>query len=359
MRNKSSYLLSADVIRDLAILGVLIIHNVNSIYARPDFFGKGFWWIALVLNSISRISIPLFIMLSGYLILNKDESFTKSVKRLIFRIIIPLIIWDIFYTWWADGISSFKNIDLKIILNIFNVNTFHLYFLVIMAGLYFAAPFIRNLFKKISYLAQKKITILLFLVSIIGVFLQYYFNLVWIDNFFTKWIPFSGFFIAGFLIGNKKININKYKLICVYLLGLVATIGLNYLYYYFAKNNFVFLFPKGAISYYFDYYLSPNVVIMSIAVFILLFNFEYSKLTNNIYLKKIIGSLAKMSFGIYVFHLFISRFLEIKYALAIDFTNLPMIIYFPLKFILIFLISYMVTLVISKIPIIKIILGFK
>lgn len=53
---KPGYIFSADVIRGLAIFGVVTIHIANEIYTRLDFFGGSIWWIASLLNSIFLIS---------------------------------------------------------------------------------------------------------------------------------------------------------------------------------------------------------------------------------------------------------------------------------------------------------------
>jgi len=96
MNKKPSYVIQADVIRVIAIVAVVIIHTANAVYTRLDFFGGFTWWIAIILDSLSRISIPLFIMLSGYLMLGKNETLEKTFKRINLKILIPLIFWILF-----------------------------------------------------------------------------------------------------------------------------------------------------------------------------------------------------------------------------------------------------------------------
>lgn len=60
MDKKSSYIFSADVIRAVATLGVVSIHSVIAVYARPDFFNGLSWWFAIILDSLFRSSVPFF-----------------------------------------------------------------------------------------------------------------------------------------------------------------------------------------------------------------------------------------------------------------------------------------------------------
>src|SRR5689334_9684312 len=85
------YILNADIIRVLAIFGVVGIHVLTPIYARPDFFGGKFWWITFLLNCLFRASVPLFIMLSGYLVLAKPVTVKENLQRVWKRLLIPLI----------------------------------------------------------------------------------------------------------------------------------------------------------------------------------------------------------------------------------------------------------------------------
>src|SRR5438309_1203479 len=109
MKKISSYNIAADIVRVLSVVCVVIIHTANAIYARPDYFGGLSWWIALLLGAFSRIAIPLFVMLSGYLLLQKDETLEKSLIRATKRILIPLVFWTLFYLWWGNGNPKIQN----------------------------------------------------------------------------------------------------------------------------------------------------------------------------------------------------------------------------------------------------------
>ena len=86
---------SLDFIRLIAILMVIAIH-VSS---------KGFgamthhWWAVNFWESVSRASVPLFLMVTGALLLGKETTVRKTLSR-IWRVGLPLIVWSYAYFYW-------------------------------------------------------------------------------------------------------------------------------------------------------------------------------------------------------------------------------------------------------------------
>lgn len=344
---KKSYNLSADVIRVLAILGVVVIHTANAVYARPDFFGGISWWFAIILNSVSRASIPLFIMVSGYFILVKNEGFKQTSRRAFTRIGVPLLFWFLVYTVWNRGNPTLEYLNLDIIYRLSTVNVFYLYFFIILIGLYLASPLIRKLLTlKIS---KPKLTLLLLAGGCIYYLVQYLFSLCTPANSLIYWIPFTGLFVAGYTIGHKKLTTLKLPT-----LGLVASAGATvigaYFYYHlsFQKNNL--LSDRGCLAFYTDSFLSINVVIMSLCIFAIIMN------TN---VKKIIGekgrmitfSIARASLGIYVLHMFFLDILDSNLKLFDPIA--PAWLYIIVKLTVVFSLSYLTSIILMRIPILK------
>lgn len=55
------------LLRAVAILCVLLIHTLSSIQPSPFYADSGIWqWVAVGLDQAARISVPLFVALSGY-----------------------------------------------------------------------------------------------------------------------------------------------------------------------------------------------------------------------------------------------------------------------------------------------------
>jgi surface polysaccharide O-acyltransferase-like enzyme len=351
------YVFALDVIRALAISGVVAIHVAYAVGGRPDFFGGISWYFAIILNSISRSAIPLFIMISGYLILSKNESFNKTIQRILTRIVVPLLFWTFIYALWSySDTLSISSILYSLPLQIFNVNVFHFYYLIITIGLYVFSPLIRNYLNGKNAKKQIIFTGLLLFLTMSIVLLQYIFQLCNVNNMAIMWIPYVGLFVAGYTLGHNKISVRPYILYSLFLLSLGITIALNY-YYYFElfKYNTTILNSDGCISHYTDYYLSINVVLMAIPLFLILLNKKYTSIQKS-FLGPVIKSIAKMSFGIFLTHLLILQALD---KLHIFDSLHPMWLFIIIRWIVVFVLSYLLTALLIKIPLIKKTLGEK
>ncbi len=82
-----------DHIRALACLGVVYMHT--AVRVLNGHMGKG-WVAANILTSIAFTAVPLFLMMSGYLLLSNEKTMDVSllVKRRLPRLVIPLLFWS-------------------------------------------------------------------------------------------------------------------------------------------------------------------------------------------------------------------------------------------------------------------------
>lgn len=64
--------------------------------------GTEYWWISNVYDSISRWGVPVFVMVSGALLLDtsKQEGILTFYKKRLSKIFIPIIFWTAFYLFW-------------------------------------------------------------------------------------------------------------------------------------------------------------------------------------------------------------------------------------------------------------------
>jgi surface polysaccharide O-acyltransferase-like enzyme len=350
-----SYKISADVVRVVAILGVVAIHTVNSVYQRPDFFGGLSWWLAILINSVSRICIPLFIMISGYFMLRKDEKFTDTFKRIINRLFIPLVFWTILVFVLGNPDTVKEIFTPNFYLRFFSGNVYYFYFLIILIGLYFILPLLRSYIKNESLNSQKYLAIGFLIVGVIETAEEYFIRNCAVENSFTKWVPYTGLFVIGFLIGAKLIKFKNKKLLgAVYFVGLGITLALNYIYFKF--NSLNSLNYPGCLSQYSDYYLSFNVILMSIPAFAFLMNLDYSFIKSK-FIKNIIFQIARSSFGIYLTHLFIVNLWDNEFGLGVDSVRIPLWSFILIKWLGVFTISFAFSTLIRKTPFIKRLIG--
>lgn len=348
LMNKQNYSLSADFIRVLAIAGVVMIHTSNAVFARPDFFGGISWWIAIILNSISRASIPLFVMISGYFLLQKNESFSTASRRAWHRLVVPLLFWFVAMVIWNRGQPSFEHVNVSLITRLLTVNVFDLYFFIILAGLYVVSPLLRSFLKKTDLLKQRNFMVGLLIAGCLYAVGEFLFDLCARTNVLIYWVPYTGLFVAGFVLGQVK-KTAKTALLSLYALSLGATVTLSYFYFLLHNRGNALLDARSCLTPYGDYYLSINVVLMALCAFLLLLSLDLSSLSSH--LRLLIHNIARASLGIFVLHTFILDIFDSWFHLFDPIA--PAWLYLLIKWLVIFTISYVVTTVLIKIPIVK------
>lgn len=352
MENKN-YIVNADIVRIIAIFGAIAIHIVFPFYGRWDYIGGKVWWLTDIWNAFARTSIPLFILLSGFLILNNQDNIAQTWYRTIKRILIPLFFWSGVYIVWDALFSKHSIRWIDFLLSIFHGGLFHYYFLGVLAGLYIISPILRFLLNEAS---SKLIKYLLFLTLTGSLLLNFYLyltNKVFDGNIFLYWTLYCGYFIAGGLYRRQSLKINPKLLLLLFTIYWIFTSLAGWLNLNLLKYKTPILFPNGSISPYFDHYLSPNIMIMAFSLFILIMQTNFAKLTQYPKLIYIIKLLASTSFGMYLIHPFIMDFMYLKYFISVE----SLIILLFLKILTTYLISFIVSLILLKIPLLNKTLG--
>lgn len=87
-----------DLIRTVAIFLVILLHiSIEPIVAPPQLITTA-WWAFDFFNSIARPCVPLFVMLTGYLLLQPtkvNEPLKVFFKKRFARIGLPFIFWGL------------------------------------------------------------------------------------------------------------------------------------------------------------------------------------------------------------------------------------------------------------------------
>jgi surface polysaccharide O-acyltransferase-like enzyme len=138
-----------DVLRAVAIFLVVVIHTSSSVVNAGPAQGFGRWWTGNLFDSFARSGVPLFVLLSGWMLLTPErrhEPIAAFLWRRGQRIVLPLITWSaLAYAWlglrdhrpagWARFGAELLNGPVY----------FHLWYVYILLGLYLAIPLLRPL----------------------------------------------------------------------------------------------------------------------------------------------------------------------------------------------------------------------
>ena len=96
-----------DLLRCLAILMVVTLHAAAPLLSDPSLLGTPAWYFCLLLDPFSRTGVPIFFMLSGFLLLRDPRTLQVGpfYRRRLPRLAVPLVLWNLIYAL-ADAWSA-------------------------------------------------------------------------------------------------------------------------------------------------------------------------------------------------------------------------------------------------------------
>ncbi|MFV0575788.1 MAG: acyltransferase [Vibrio sp.] len=208
-----------DVLRCVAAMAVVLIHSLGPY--REEFGEIAFfeWASAVGLNGVLRWAVPVFIMISGALMLsdNRPFDFKYYVKRRLGKVLIPFVVWSLFYAylsgWGADGFNS--EVSQQVLSDSFHHETYyHLGFFYYFLPLYLVIPFYQVLVKHISDQA-------LYCLVSIWLFLSTLFLFDVESILINEYMLYSGYLLLGYVC-YQKLPLTKSVLMISIGLGVVA-----------------------------------------------------------------------------------------------------------------------------------------
>lgn len=364
MVSSHKYSYTADALRIIAIIAVITIHISGSFVDYPPYFHGVSWWFANIVDAASRASVPLFIMLSGVLILDIEKTHTplEYFKKRIKRVGIPLLVWSVLYILWEYfyWFKSFAPIDL--VKNFLAPNIYyHLYFLYVILGLYIVAPILRVFIIHVTKKFAKYLLICLFIfVSLLFAVNKLLPTVSISFNGLNLFLPYIPYFVAGHYLWQQKITKKQFWIfagIFVALFLLTAVLNEINMIAIGWTNTFsnTMVFDR-----YFYEYFSPNVVLMSLLGLVMIRNIPmlFPVARKPLY-KNFIRLVAPLVFGMYLIHPMIIDVVE-RYMPAFNLAHIGSKLLAPMlvgKIIVVVGISFVLVFIGRKIKYLRTIFG--
>ena len=141
-QSRKTFSTAMDTARVGACFMVVLLHAAAVNFNAFD----GQWWASNFYDSLTRSCVPVFLMITGVLLLGKQESMPDFFRKRFVRILPPLLFWSLFYMLWNtwEGHSYGAWYDwLKELLN--GPVEFHLWYLYAIVGIYVFVPFLRKI----------------------------------------------------------------------------------------------------------------------------------------------------------------------------------------------------------------------
>lgn len=327
-----------DTLKFLAITGVIFLHC----FILKDTV-EILNFNVVNLNQIGRFGVPLFLLISGALLLNREIELKSFFKKRFVRICYPLIFFII----------------LAYVLKIYLHPLTAFWYCWMVIGTYLAIPLI-NIFVK--YASEKEIEYALALFVMTAILYQI-FNLLDITysldlNFFIT--PIS-YLILGYYLSTKEFDKTPNQIILISLVMFIISTILKIKF-----GNVFDIYPKMNLASTLD--LGILQIIQVSSVFLIVKNI-YSEHVTGIFsvikgvletkiINGFILSVSRASYGMYLVHMLFLRQYIRPYFETLELSSTNMFIAFLVTFIGVFLVSWIITVILGKIPYVNKISGY-
>ena len=364
-----------DVLRLIAILLVIAVHCTDPFNASPESRADpefNFW--GSVYGSALRACVPLFVMMTGFLLLPVKQTMPAFYRKRIPRVFFPFLIWSVLFDlapWfiqavggsaelvtrffpWEPNPSASLGDALQTIAMIpltFTVYATPMWYIYALIGLYLYLPIFSAWVERASR-REKRFFLLLWFVSLFIPYLtefvsRYHFGTCSWNAFgtFYYFAGFNGYLLLGHYLGkgnNWSLGKTLSVAVPLFLVGYFITlVGFRHM----TSDPNV---SEEGMELFFTY-CSPNVALMAIAVFLLVQKVNVM----SAFIRRALANLTRCGFGLYCVHYF---FVGPSYMFAQWLgTSVPLLV--PVSMLFTFVCAWAFAFGISKLPGAKYIIG--
>lgn len=325
-----------DELRALAIIFVVLCHA--SILYRPFIYTSLKVSLPGMFYILTHVAVPIFFMLSGALLLNREYDLRGFFKKRFSRILLPFLFWAIIAI--AVSLFALHNSN-KEAFRIFFGDGRWTWFVWTMMGIYLVLPVVNSFIREYGLKGAEYFLIIWFITIILNTFNHFPFYQLELSYF----ARFIGYLVLGYWLANKSVNISDRNMILFGFLLFFSSISLDF--YIFMKD-----IPKIETK-----YLSLFVVLASVGLFLMFKRYSHwcennptsaparlhSRIENG-RAGKIVLTLSVCSYGMYLLNSLLYRVID----KAFDISQLR---YLPVVFIVVLFLSWLIVYVLSRIPV--------
>jgi surface polysaccharide O-acyltransferase-like enzyme len=366
-----------DVIRTVAIVGVILLHSANDLTSQQmSWFEIVRWNTVTVYQSIGRLGVPLFLLLTGALLLQPSkltEPIGVFFKKRVARIGLPFIFWGaIYFAWDFLVVNKINNQPIttnSIIQGVLTGPYYQFWYLYLLLGLYLITPILRVVMAHASRDLIKYILILWFLGAAIVPTIALVTSLHLDTNVLTI-TGYVGYFILGAYLLTVQISRSK--------LALYTAVGVTLT----AIGTYVIAATVGGTEmYFFQGYLSPTLIFAAASLFLLLIvvqsppstqAFAVPSATENYFKpkeicaespceskgRKLLRLISANTLALYLFHVMVLETIQKGYlGFAINGNTINSVVGVPLNTVIVLFVSLGIIVGLKKVPGLKKLVG--
>ena len=325
---KNQHIVWLDVVRFIAMFTVVCCHCTDPFNFYPGTapnIGEIKLWGAIY-GSVLRPCVPLFVMITGALLLPVRGDTSTFYKKRIPRVFYPFLIWSVLYNLfpWITGLLGLNpqiildffpyageevmqqsfSVSLKYILMIpfnFSILAVHMWYIYLLIGLYLYLPVFSAWVEKASERAKLMFLLAWGVTLLLPYYYQFVSNYLWGTcswNSFGMLYAFAGF--NGYLLLGHYLKNLEWSLKKTLAIGIpMFAVGYAVTFLGFRHITALPEYTDEMLELFFTY-CSLNVVMMTIPVFMLAKKVK----VNSERMKKALANLTVCGFGIYMIHYF-------------------------------------------------------
>lgn len=281
-----------DMFRVIAAFFVIWLHISAVVVTTSSGTHNSIWWVGNLADSLSRWCVPIFVMVSGALLLSRFSVTETALfyRRRAIRLFPPLAFWSVFYLLLKyrhgvnldDAIAIIKSLAK-------GTPYFHLWYLYMIIGLYFMTPFLSQMVKGVS----EKLLLLLITVSFVISSVENLLGIV-VGNhgtFLSSFLPFIPYFLSGYYLYTVKHRSDgspKFLMVLFVLCAVTVAFGTAVLFPVMGPKSWTIMYS----------FFNPLVIVMSLCLFQLLLDFPKCSGALSVFM----GRVAPITLGIYLIH---------------------------------------------------------
>ncbi|WP_221075103.1 acyltransferase [Agarivorans aestuarii] len=276
-----------ECLRFIAAIAVVGIHVLGPYRDMVPELAWHEWLPAISLNAISRWAVPIFIMISGALLMSDQRPFNAAhyLPRRLAKVLLPFLAWTVIYAFvggYQEGAWSWDT-TASLLEHSPNEQTwYHLWFFYDFIPLYFVIPLLAPLLYK-----MEKQRILLLLAAWLTLTLMHWLKVE--TPLRQNIILYSGYLVMGWYLFNNDQQ--------AHLKFWLATGGAMLAFNVFGSAFYIWL--QGEYSSVFMGYKSLNTAVIAMSLFVLIK--AYAERVPQGF-RPLIKTISKYSFGIYLVH---------------------------------------------------------
>ncbi|MAE59838.1 MAG: hypothetical protein CMJ49_00620 [Planctomycetaceae bacterium] len=409
LNQPTGWIAYGDAVRLWGTIAVIVQHVAQIGMRTHDEVAGGMWWYLHLANSAAKWAVPLFVMLSGAIMLdpNRDEPLSTFYRKRFTRVGIPLVFFcgvylcvsayqgiiqqreviayqqqlelsgDVAAVAPADpfdpNVPQFSptppdaNVRWRLLAdNLLDGRPYyHMHFLFIIVGLYLFTPMLRQFVKQSTAQTRWLVITFALVLACFGEFAMIMRKSNY--NAFNLFVPYIGYFLLGYQL--RHLPARTLRTIVAWALLAVTTVMMSAGTWVLNHTSLLATLldasrlEGGAHAKYFYHYFNPVIVLMSIAAFIAIAGtFDRPRPWSG-WLMRLAKWSAPATLGIYLVHPALLFGLNLA---TIDVLHLPipgsddhtpMPLSLPLGVLLIFALSWLITEVIRSVPLLRRVVG--